>query len=281
MSKRMPMPDGTDIAWEEAGSGPPVVLVHGLGSDRGRWDVQMPALLGGGFRVLRLDLRGFGESSSALEVYSLPEFLDDLERFVDGVALDTFHLVGHSLGGMVTLAYAIRHPERLRSLTAASTTSHNGRRASAFARVMVYFSEYGLDGALANKEIRPEIDLALQEAFPTMKEPPLDMLRVGLAEPDPSRANAWRACDGFSIKDDVERIDCPMLITHGTADPLIPFRCGELLHQARPDAIWVPEEGAGHSITKSRAESFTKNLMDLLQRVESAADQAGASAHRA
>jgi len=269
MSQLMTMPDGTEIAWEEAGSGPPLVLVHGLGSDRGRWEVQMPALLDAGFRVIRLDLRGFGDSRSALEVYSLPEFLDDLERFVDGVGLDTFHLVGHSLGGMVTLAYAARHPQRLRSLTAASTTSHNGRRASAFARVMVYFSEHGLDAAMAREDLREEIDLALKEAFPMTAEPPLDMLRVGLAEPDPSRANAWRACDGFTIKDEVERIECPMLITHGTADPLIPFRCGELLHQARPNATWVPEEGAGHSITKSRAESFTKNLLDLLQSAES------------
>lgn len=281
MSNRMPMPDGTEIAWEEAGSGPPLVLVHGLGSDRARWDVQMPALLEAGYRVIRFDMRGFGDSTSTLDVHSLPEFLDDLERFVDTLGLDTFHLVGHSLGGMVTLVYAARHPKRLRSLTAASTTSHNGRRASAFAQVMVYFSEYGVDGALANEEIRPEIDAALQEAFPTMKEPPLDMLRVGLSEPDPSRANGWRACDGFSIKDEVDRIDCPMLITHGTADPLIPFRCGELLHQARPDAAWVPEEGAGHSITKSRAESFTRNLIDLLRRAEAAADGGGAAVNSA
>jgi 3-oxoadipate enol-lactonase len=272
----MAMPDGTQIAWEEAGSGPPVVLVHGLGSHRGRWEVQMPALLAAGFRVIRLDMRGFGESRSALDVYAMPELLDDLERFVDGVGLDTFHLVGHSLGGMVTLSYAVKHPKRLRSLTAASTTSHNGRRASAFAKVMVWFSEYGLDGAMAREDIRPQIDSALKEAFPMTDEPPLDMLRVGLSEPDPSRANGWRACDGFSVVDDVERIECPMLITHGTADPLIPFRCGELLHQARPVAVWVPEEGAGHSITKSRAESFTKNLIDLLQRAESALESGAA-----
>ena len=276
MSNRMSMPDGTEIAWEEVGAGPPVVFVHGLGSDRARWDVQLPALLDAGFRVIRFDQRGFGESTSARDVYGLPEFLDDLERFVDGVGLDTFHLVGHSLGGMVTLNYATLHPERLRSLTVASVTSHNGRRASAFARIMVYFSEYGVDGALAREDIRPEIDRTLKEAFPGMAEPPLDMLRPGLSEPDRSRANAWRACDAFSVVDEVDRIACPMLITHGTADPLIPFRCGELLHEARPDAIWVPEEGAGHSVTKSRADSFTKNLLALLQQAETGAESGAA-----
>jgi pimeloyl-ACP methyl ester carboxylesterase len=226
------------------------------------------ALEAGGFRAIRLDLRGFGESRDALEVASenaMDSLAGDLEALIREHSTGRIHLVGHSLGGMICQRYAVEHPDRLASLVLASTTSHNGRRASAFARAMQLFSEYGFDRVLEDPEHAPEVHAALKEAFLGV-EPPLEMLRVGLEQPNPARAFAWRACVDFSMKDRLRELTCPVLVLHGSADPLIPFRAGELVRDAIPNAEWMEESGAGHSLPSERAESFNQSVIDFIRR---------------
>lgn len=73
-----------------------------------------PALLAAGYRVIRLDLRGFGRSEPTPEGYgwSLPNFFADMEAVLATENVEAFHFVGESIGGMIGLAYAARHPER-------------------------------------------------------------------------------------------------------------------------------------------------------------------------
>lgn len=99
------------IAWETSGSGPPVVLVHGITEDRRSWDAVVPALEER-FRVLRLDLRGHGESSDASD-YSPVSMAADVAEAVDAAGVESPPLlVGHSLGGAVVSVYALQAPAR-------------------------------------------------------------------------------------------------------------------------------------------------------------------------
>ena len=143
-----------------------------------------------------------------------------------------------------------------------STTSHNGRRADAFATLMVTLAENGFDGVAGDAHLRQEAEAVLAQAFPAGM--PLEMLRRGMERPNLARANAWRACIGFSTKDRLAELRCRTLVAHGTGDMLIPFRAGELVAQAIPGATWVVEEGAGHSLPQERAESFNRALLALL-----------------
>lgn len=93
------------IAWEESGSGRPVVLVHGLTEDRRTWDPVVP-LLEDGFRLVRLDLRSHGESSDADDLSALA-MAGDVATVVAEAGIDVPPLlVGHSLGAVVVSAYA-------------------------------------------------------------------------------------------------------------------------------------------------------------------------------
>jgi len=261
-------PDGARIAWDRAGEGPDVLLVHGIGSSRRRWQGLADELARAGYRALRLDLRGFGESRPALESASdraMDQLIADLEAFVRDHAEAPVHLVGHSLGGMICQRFTIEHPSSVASLVLASTTSHNGRRASAFARAMQLFSEHGFDHVLSDPALSSEIHIVLREAF-LGADPPLEMLKIGLEEPNPSRAFAWKACVDFSAKDRLAEIRCPVLVMHGSADPLIPFRAGELVHEAIPGSEWIEESGAGHSLPTERAETFNRAVLDFIDR---------------
>jgi 3-oxoadipate enol-lactonase len=258
--------DGVQLAWDATGDGPVVLLVHGIGSSRRTWDAMVDPLVASGHRVVRVDLRGFGDSVSPPGRFVMDHFVNDLVAFVDALKLEAVHLVGHSLGGMIAQRYTLDHPGRVRSLALASTTSHNGRRANAFARLMVSLGENGYDAVLADAKLRDDAEATLREAFPGGV--PLAMLRRGMEQPNMARANAWRACIDFSTKDRLHEVRCPVVVTHGTADMLIPFRAGELVAQAITGATWIVEEGAGHSLPKERAPSFGRALADLLHGAE-------------
>jgi len=260
-------PDGTRLAWDEAGSGSPVLLLHGIGSSRRRWDPQFEALSAAGFRVIRLDQRAFGESEGADQRYGMDRFVADVSAFVEHLRLETLHVVGHSLGAMVAQRYAVDHTACLRSLVLASTTSHNGRRATAFAHIMMLLGERGFDAVLADPALRPEAEQALRDAFPGAPVP-IEMLKVGVEKPNPARANAWRACMEFSTKDRLGELRCPVLVMHGSADPLIPFRAGQLVHEAIAHSEWIAFDGAGHSVPRERADEFNRAVLVFLRRAE-------------
>lgn len=262
MTEYVTMSDGTRLAWDSAGSGPVVLFVHGIGYTRKKWEPQIEPVARAGYRAVRFDLRGFGDSETPPGKYTMRDFLGDLVALTDALGLGEVHLVGHSLGGMIAQKYVLEHPERVRSLTLASTTSHNGRRGSAFARFMVMFAERGFDAVMADDALRRDAEAVLAEAFGAAV--PLSMLRRGLEEPSAARANAWRACIDFSAKDELANVRCPVLVFHGTADTLIPFKAGELVAQGIPGARFVREEGAGHSLPKERAESFNRELIGFL-----------------
>jgi pimeloyl-ACP methyl ester carboxylesterase len=267
-SERFRTQDGTLLSWDELGRGPTVLFLHGIGSSRRRWDPLLPPVSAAGYRCVRIDLRGFGESAGADQRFAMETFLGDLVEFSESLAAERFHLVGHSLGGMIAQKFAVEHRERVASLVLASTTSHNGRRATAFARAMTTLSERGFDAVVNDPSLKREIEAVLAEAFPKMAMP-LEFLKSGLEEPSLARANAWRACIEFSTKDSLPEVGCPVLVTHGTADRLIPFRSGQAIHEAIPHSEWIAEEGGGHSsLPKERAEAFARALLDFLKRAE-------------
>ena len=241
-----------------------VMLVHGLGFARRHWRRQVAALGEVGFSCVTLDLRGFGDSALPSEPYTMRELGRDLEAVRAAVGFERVHLVGHSMGGMVALHYALDAPDRVASLVLASTTGHNGRRAGAFARAMAMLSEEGFERAMADPERRAQVEAILAEAVPYVGQV-LGILRQLTLEADRGRALAWQAIAGFSVRGELERIHCPTLVLHGSADQNIPFAAGKLLHEAIAGSEWVPLEDAPHVLPHDR---FNAELVRFLERVD-------------
>jgi len=115
-----PLPDLSHLHVEARGSGPLLVLTHGGGDDASTWDGQAEHFAGRGWTTVTWDLRGHGRSAApALEgYYSRETSLADLEGLTGG---EPAVLVGHSLGGYLSMAYALRHPGRVRALVLVAT----------------------------------------------------------------------------------------------------------------------------------------------------------------
>ena len=109
-----------DLYYEEAGEGPPLVLVPGLGGQGSFWISQVP-VFSRDFRTVVHDHRGTGRSTHSRITYSIEQMADDTLRLMDRLRVDAAHLVGHSTGGAIGQAIALDHPERLRSLVLSAT----------------------------------------------------------------------------------------------------------------------------------------------------------------
>lgn len=119
--------DGVAIAWHETGSGPPVVLLHSLGTTSQMW-APVADTLSDRYRVISVDLRGHGDSGAPPGPYTLDMLGADLMAVVAAAELATFDLVGISLGGQIALWTAIHHPGRLRSVVMSNTAARIGSR---------------------------------------------------------------------------------------------------------------------------------------------------------
>ena len=105
--------NNSSIYYEAAGSGEPVLFVHGDTLDMHMWDAQFD-LFSKGYLTLRLDLRGFGKSD--MPDGSAFQHADDIAAILDILNIDSAHIVGHSMGGSIAVDFAVKYPERMRGL---------------------------------------------------------------------------------------------------------------------------------------------------------------------
>src|SRR5262245_63310974 len=125
----MPMTkaNGVDINYELEGKGPEtIVLVNGLADDITTWFGQAPDFLAAGYRVLRFDNRGIGKSGRPKGPYTTALMAQDAKALVDHLKIRDFHLVGVSMGGMISQEYALAHGGDLRSLSLCCTYAAPG-----------------------------------------------------------------------------------------------------------------------------------------------------------
>ena len=111
-----------NVSYRIEGSGPPLYMVHGIGSRKITWD-PLIADLSADFTCVSYDLRGHGDSPVPEPPYSLEELVEDLEALREKLGHDRIHVIGHSLGGMIGPAYARAYPDRVLSVGLLSTAA--------------------------------------------------------------------------------------------------------------------------------------------------------------
>jgi pimeloyl-ACP methyl ester carboxylesterase len=234
---------GEHIHYLEAGAGPTIILIHGLGDDAGVWQAEM-APLAREHHVIAVDQIGFGRSDKPLLNYRAETLVDFLDEFLRSLRLAHVTLVGNSLGGWVAALFAIHHPERVQKLVLIDSAGVSGLAQSLGPRLL---------RALRLASIE---DLALLGPL-TFSDPryyqPGDVLRTAFA----ARVAAGDSYTVDRIMDSIERGDdtvdghlreiaVPTLIVWGRQDGLIPLRFGKYLQKEIPGARLVTIDHCGH-----------------------------------
>lgn len=237
--------DGFEIPYLIGGEGPPLVLLHGFGGDRAHW-VRVAPHLRPHFRIVAPDLPGFGDSTRDPDAdYTYTAGVRRLEAFLDRLQLRSVHLGGHSMGGELAGRFAVRHPDRVRSLWLAAPGGVESARPSELDRLR----QRGENPLLV--ETRADFDRLWDFVF---VDPPFvpGPIRDHLA----SRARRDRSLHRMiseQLEDDTRPLEealgdvsLPTLILWGNRDRLLHVSGARRLGSAIPGAKVVVLEETGH-----------------------------------
>jgi 3-oxoadipate enol-lactonase len=256
-SRRMRIRVG-DIAlnYEEAGSGTPLVLTHGLGSDLHYWDDVVEALARH-HRVVRWDVRGFGESDKPPGPYSPDGFAGDLIGLLDALGIARAHLAGLSMGGVISQRAALDAPQRARSLILSSTSSEVGAEAAAhWQRLADRIEQRGFDAGSA------DASRSVSATFAAAHPGAVVRLTEQTRRNDPrAYAAAARAMSAYQWTAQLARLTVPVLLLQGLADQLTPPGGSVKMSRALPHARLLMFPDTGHNLPVEQPFTFTVALL--------------------
>ncbi|KAA9131741.1 alpha/beta fold hydrolase [Microbacterium caowuchunii] len=259
---------------DTGGPGRPVVLIHGWPLSGESWSEQAPPFAGAGYRVVTYDRRGFGRSSKPRTGYDYDTFADDLAAVLEELDLRDVTLVGFSMGGGEVARYLARHgSDRIRSVVFAAAVTPYLRH-----------SDDNPEGPLTD-----EAADAMEKALRTDEEGFYDqftrdffsadgVLKVteeqrrqalamtGDADHHAALAamHAWGTTD---FRQELARIDVPVLVLHGDSDGIVPLEgSGARTHRAIAGSELAVIPGGPHGLNVSHADAFNEILLSFLAR---------------
>lgn len=250
--------DGTRLHYQVWGprQGEPLLLVHGLGADHRGWIMQRRAL-GSRYRCIALDNRGVGSSDKPLGPYDLEVMAQDALRVLDAAGHESAHVMGVSMGGILSQVLAVRHPERVRSLVLASTACRHlpWRREllaewieTAETHGMGVFVRDNMRWLLGQRSLRRIWPLTAVLAPLVVNVPP-----HGFA----AQARGILAMDD-SLAGELAGIRVPTLVTVGSQDILTPRGDSIELAERIPTAELVVIRGGAHMVQAEHAGTFNR-----------------------
>jgi pimeloyl-ACP methyl ester carboxylesterase len=288
--ERLAPVNGIEIAYQEVGDpdAPPLLLVMGLGTQMLGWDEEFCALLAErGFRVVRFDNRDIGHSTmlesggvpSRLDLflgrresaaYLLSDMATDTIGLMDHLGIESAHVVGASMGGMIGQTLAIEHPERVRSLVSIMSTTGSRRVGTptlkAFGALLAKAPK-GRDAYI--ERIVKTFKLIGSPAYP-MDEPRFRELAGRLYDRSHNPKGVLRQMHAIGASGDrtaaLRELKLPVTVIHGTRDPLVRPSGGRATAQAIPGARLRIVEGMGHDLPRALWLTFIGEIADTASR---------------
>lgn len=242
--------DGAVLTYDDEGprdgEGAPLVFIHGWTANRHRWDHQL-AHFAAERRVVRLDLRGHGESTGA-GARTVDELARDVIALLDHLDVDRFVPVGHSMGGMIAQTLALAHPERVERMVLVDSISRmtysRGRGLLMAVSTLVPFKLF----------VAANIQRAFAPGYP--REEIRGYIEASAATPKEVVMTCYGAMRAFDVLDRVGQITTPTLLVHGFHDIQLPLSQMLRMAKAYPDAV-VRIVDAGHELPVEKPARLT------------------------
>jgi pimeloyl-ACP methyl ester carboxylesterase len=257
--------NGIKTNYLEAGTGDPVVLIHGSGpgvTSYANWRLVLPALAEN-FRVLAPDMVGFGFSERPTNIqYGVQTWADQVVGLMDTLELPTAHLVGNSFGGAIALRIATQHPDRVGKLVLMGSMGVPFPITEGLERVWGYepsfenmrkvldvfaYSRDLVNDELAEVRYRGSIQPGFQESFAAMFPAPRQRWVEAMCTPE----------------DDIRRLPHRTLIVHGREDQVIPVQTSLRLMELIDNADLSVFSHCGHWSMIERTEDFNRSVNEF------------------
>ena len=251
-----------DIYYEVHGQGEPLLLIAGLGANATLWQTQIP-LFAREFQVVAFDNRGAGRSEKPAGPYSMALFADDAAALMDFLDIDAAHIYGESMGGMIAQEFALRHPQRVRSLVLGCTIFGGSQAVPPPAeslQTLVSLATMAPEEALEQglrAFYHPSRSREMKEHFQTY---------VQTRTTPEAYQRQLEACVAFQSYERLPEIAAPTLVINGEDDALLPAENSRILAQRIPGAELVLFPETGHLYFQELPEEAAVAVLDFLRR---------------
>jgi 3-oxoadipate enol-lactonase len=260
--------DGTRIHYEVTGKSgaTPVLMIQGLGASKNAWNLQRIAMATR-FRIISFDNRGAGRSDKPTEPFTLEQMADDALAVLDAAGIETAHVVGASMGGVISQIVAVKFSHRVRSLTLVCTACRNHpwrqELLQSWAKTAADKGMIEVGKEAAQWVMSPRSFRRLVPAFTWMG--PLAALRP--------RHSFVSQIDAIlntreDLVDQLSTITAPTMVIVGNQDILTPRGDSEEIAERIPNSELVVISGAAHGLMMEHSSTFNKILIEFLQRTE-------------
>lgn len=241
---------------------PAVILLHGLGVTGDSWILQIPALTKAGFRVISPDIHGFGHSDYLDQHISIATLSADVLHLIHTLCINPVHLVGISLGGVITLQTVLDEPQAINRAVLINAFAHlRPKRVRTWLYLAFRFFTASLFG------LSYQARVVGRSLFPA---PDQEYLRhelynqLILANPKAYRRTT-RALAQFDVRHRLSEIKTPVLVITGEMDTTVPVEIQAKLAQGIANANQIIIPGAGHGVTVEKPELVNNILLEFIR----------------
>ena len=255
-----------EINYLKRGKGSPLVMLQGLGQTIDSWTFQIPYFKRK-MMVIALDNRGVGKSSRPNYPYTMEMFVEETKALLDYLEIsERVHLIGVSMGGMIAQNFALKYPEKVKTLILLATSA----KMDPYPLIDQYKLLEDMDIEDAYKK---KLELMFSDIFieNVKKDEKLNnLLKNKLVIENTTRMqdymNRGAAIAGHDTRYDLEKITVPTLIMAGTLDKIIPFGESEYLHSKIPNSTLLSMENYGHgSLLVEEAQKINNMIWNFMK----------------
>lgn len=236
-----------ELDYERRGSGPPLLVIMGMSGTRLHWSERFLDLLARDFEVIAYNHRGVGASMRVQSPFTIVDLAADAAALLGALEIETAHVLGFSMGGMVAQELVLAQPRRIVTLTLAGT--YCGGEGSALAPLE---TTRILRDAVATRDREQAVQAAWQvnvsQDFASNERAHADFMEIGMRKGVASAVvmEQMRAIAGHDTTGRLGEIEAPTLILHGSEDMMLPVENAHMIARLMPSAKLEIVEGAGH-----------------------------------
>jgi 3-oxoadipate enol-lactonase len=236
-----------ELSFDRAGDGPPLLLIMGMSGTKHHWGERLLEELRRDFDTIVYDHRDAGDSTRTGEPFTIVDLAEDAVGLLRALRLDSAHVMGISMGGMVAQELALAHPDRVRSLTLGCTYCGGEGSALTSEDVLRRIME-GMSSGDRERAIRTGWEVNVSPRFAADEQAYARFLRIGMryALPVPVIMQQMRAIVGHDTSARLSELRTPTLVVHGTLDQMLPVQNGHMIAELIPESRLEILDGIGH-----------------------------------
>ncbi|HTD57490.1 MAG TPA: alpha/beta hydrolase [Solirubrobacteraceae bacterium] len=236
-----------ELSYERGGDGPPLLMIMGMSGTKHHWGDRVLEELRRDFDTIAYDHRDAGDSTKTGQPFAIADLAGDAADLMEALDLDSAHVMGISMGGMVAQELALAHPERIRSLTLGCTYCGGEGSLLAGEDVMRRLAE-GMASGNREQAIRTAWEVNVSPSFADDDDAYATFLERGLryAMPVAVIMEQMRAITAHDTSARLPGLNLPTLLVHGTLDQMLPVENGHMIAELIPNARLEILEGIGH-----------------------------------